>query len=79
MSEESAPAPAGKPDGSVYQQQMKELAERNAAAQKVGRAQRREREDRKIQERFKRDRDTDKGLSTKGTSPRARAERTQPK
>lgn len=79
MSEASTPAPPSKPDGSVYQQQMKQLAERNAAAQKVGRAQRREREEQQLRRRLARDRNTDKGLTKMGTQPRSSAARTQPK
>ncbi len=66
MSDDNNPAPPAKPDGSVYQQQMRAIAERNAAAQKVGRAQRREREELQLKERLARDRRTDSGLRAKG-------------
>jgi hypothetical protein len=65
MSDDTTPSRA-KPDGSVYEQHLKAIAERNAATQKAGRTQRQGREERQLGERLARERHTDQGLSGRG-------------
>jgi hypothetical protein len=60
------PSRENKPDGSGYAQHLRAIAERNAAAQKLGQTQRRGREERQLGERLARERLTDQGLSAHG-------------